>query len=86
MGDQGKPDLATEVSFFYLEKIPDNWYSRVSPYSIPLVAAEIFAQYEEYPVQFGGNAGKGNFVGIGQNGPSCESNFASLDCGHADLW
>lgn len=57
-------------SFFIAEKIPNNWYSRSDPYTIPLVAAEIFKQYEEYPVAFGGNTGKPNtFVGLGQNGP-----------------
>ncbi|KAB8801895.1 hypothetical protein FH972_026716 [Carpinus fangiana] len=74
-GDQGKPDQATMNSFFIPEKIPDNWFSRSSPYTIPLVANEIFAQYEEYPVAFGGNTGKPNsFVGIGQNGPYFSNN------------
>lgn len=55
--------------FFKKEQLPPNWYSRVDPYSIPLVATEIFAQYELYPVAFGANTGKPNsFVGIGQDG------------------
>lgn len=56
--------------FFKREQLPPNWFSRVDPYTIPLVAAEIFAQYEGHPVAFGGNTGKTNsFVGIGQYGP-----------------
>lgn len=46
-----------------MEKIPPNWFSRATPYTILDVAAEIGAQYEQYPVAFGGNIGKGNFVG-----------------------
>ncbi|KAL2075059.1 hypothetical protein VTL71DRAFT_1 [Oculimacula yallundae] len=85
-GNAGVPDQATMNSFFgtygsstrykfnNMEMIPKNWYSRSTPYTIMDVAREIGAQYEEYPVAFGGNVGKGNFVGIGQNGPSFSSN------------
>jgi len=68
------PDEATITSFFgttrqadgtYVfngeEKIPDNWYNRVSPYSNIDVTAEILAQYLEYPVLFGGATGNGGF-------------------------
>ncbi|KAK4493742.1 hypothetical protein PRZ48_014927 [Zasmidium cellare] len=75
LGDQGKPDLVTMDYFFRQEKLPPNWYSRVQPYTIPLVAAEIFKQYEAYPVAFGGNTGNPNtFYGIGQYGPSITNN------------
>lgn len=36
--------------FFEKEQLPPNWYSRVTPYTIPDVAGEIFKQYELYPV------------------------------------
>lgn len=53
-------------SFFIPERIPNNWYSRAQPYTIPLVTAEITYQYNKYPVAFGGNTGRPNsFVGIG---------------------
>ncbi|USW58161.1 Putative chloroperoxidase [Septoria linicola] len=69
-GDAGVPDQATMDSFFLREKLPDNWFSRVTPYTIPDVAAEIAAQYFLHPVAFGGNTGKPNtFVGIGSQGP-----------------
>ncbi|KAF2167105.1 hypothetical protein M409DRAFT_54310 [Zasmidium cellare ATCC 36951] len=75
LGDQGKPDLVTMDYFFRQEKLPPNWFSRVQPYTIPLVAAEIFKQYEAYPVAFGGNTGNPNtFYGIGQFGPSISNN------------
>lgn len=61
--------------FFRREQLPPNWFSRVQPYTIPLVAAEIFKQYELYPVAFGGNTGNPNtFYGIGQYGPSISNN------------
>lgn len=44
--------------FFIKEQLPPNWFSRVDPYTIPLVAAEIAAQYFLHPVAFGGNTGK----------------------------
>ena len=59
-----QPDLATISSFFGAEqnsdgswkfngkeKIPDNWFNRVDPYTIPKVGSEIFAQYALYPVE-----------------------------------
>lgn len=75
LGNAGVPDQATMNSFFgnngsatgykfnNMEKIPANWFSRATPYTILDVATEIGAQYEQYPVAFGGNIGKGNFVG-----------------------
>lgn len=76
----GTPDEATISSFFGAvqksdgsyanhlagvgEKIPDNWVPRTDPYDILKVGAEIFAQYAAYPVEFGGNAGVGNFNGL----------------------
>lgn len=73
--------------FFQKEQLPPNWFSRVDPYTIPLVAAEIFAQYELYPVAFGGNTGKPNtFTGIGQFGPSISnSSFNGTAAGVACL-
>lgn len=75
------PDLETISSFFGAEKgsdgswtfngqekIPDNWTNRVAPYTDMLVGQEIFAQYLEYPVAFGGNTGNGQFSFI--NGPN----------------
>ena len=74
LGPAGNPDLATIESFFgaaadgtggYIsnnaEKIPPNWYNRVSPYTITDIAIEIAALYLQYPVLFGGNIGPGNF-------------------------
>lgn len=43
------------------EKIPENWYNRVTPYSNTDVTAEILYQYLEYPVLFGGATGNGGF-------------------------
>lgn len=69
-GNQANANNQTIGYFFGPEQLPPNWYSRVIPYTIPLVANEIFAQYQEYPVAFGGNTGKPNtFVGIGEYGP-----------------
>lgn len=68
------PDVPTISSFFGAtknsdgswsfngeEKIPDNWYNRVAPYTNNDVTTEIVAQYLEYPVLFGGSTGKGTF-------------------------
>ena len=56
--------------FFKKQQLPPNWFSRVDPYTIPLVAAEIAAQYFLHPVAFGGNTGRPNtFVGVGSQGP-----------------
>jgi len=72
----GPPDLATISSFFGAksdgnggwthvpERIPDNWFSRATPYTGVDVTEEILAQYLGAPVAFGGNVGKGNFVGL----------------------
>jgi len=74
-------------SFFLAEKIPDKWYSRVTPYTIPDVASEIGYQYMKYPVAFGGNTGKPNsFVGIGEAGPYISNNkFSGTPQGAACL-
>lgn len=51
-------------------QIPDNWFSRVTPYTIQEVGGEIRDQYFAHPVEFGGNTGNPNsFVGIGTRGP-----------------
>ncbi|KAI9687421.1 MAG: hypothetical protein M1820_010445 [Bogoriella megaspora] len=68
------PDLETISSFFGAEQdsngnwqfndremIPDNWTNRIEPYTVALVTNEIFAQYFEYPVLFGGATGDGGF-------------------------
>ncbi|KAH9224889.1 putative aromatic peroxygenase [Leptodontidium sp. 2 PMI_412] len=75
------PDKATISSFFGArdngdgtysftgeEKIPDNWYNRIEPYSNSDVVTEILAQYLEYPVLFGGATGNGGFNAINFNG------------------
>jgi len=93
----GPPDLATISSFFGAksdgnggwthvpERIPDNWFSRATPYTGTDVTAEILAQYLAYPVAFGGNVGKGNFVGLdfgpiknGQWSPASASDVGCL--------
>ena len=45
------------------EQIPANWTSRVTPYSLLDVSAQIGEMYLKHPVGFGGNAG-GAFVGL----------------------
>ncbi|KAF2035407.1 Cloroperoxidase [Setomelanomma holmii] len=74
-GNQGTPDLATMKSFFGAvedssapggwrhvpEKIPDNWFSRPTPYTNNDVTTEILALYTAYPKLFGGNVGTNNF-------------------------
>lgn len=61
------------------------WTNRVAPYSDQLVGEEIFAQYFEYPVLFGGNTGSGQFdvisgpAGI-QNGKFNATSAASVSC------
>lgn len=72
-GPEYVPDKPTISSFFgaveqsdgsytfSAEKIPSNWYNRVSPYSVADVVVEILAQYLEYPVLFGGATGNGGF-------------------------
>lgn len=57
-------DLSKPWTFNNMEMIPPNWYPRTTPYTIPLVAAEIGAQYFAYPVAFGGNVGTNNFNGL----------------------
>lgn len=77
-GDKGTPDLATMKSFFGAvedanapggwahipERIPENWFSRVAPYTGNDVGAEIFKMYFAYPKLFGGNVGAGNLLGL----------------------
>ena len=73
-GPAGKPDLPTISSFFGAqsdgrggytfnnqERIPENWYNRKVPFTTTDAAAEVVAQYLEYPVPFGGNVGQNNF-------------------------
>ena len=73
-GPSYTPDLPTISSFFgasknadgsyafnHAEKIPANWYNRVSPYTNNDVTLEILAQYLEHPVLFGGATGNGGF-------------------------
>ncbi|KAF1921724.1 hypothetical protein BDU57DRAFT_584754 [Ampelomyces quisqualis] len=77
-GNAGTPDLATMKSFFGAvedssapggwrhvpEKIPENWFSRVAPYTNSDVTREILAMYLQYPKLFGGNIGTNNFNGL----------------------
>jgi hypothetical protein len=78
----GTPDLTTISLFFGAasdgnggytfnnkEQIPPNWYNRKTPYTNVDVTTEIVAQYLEYPVLFGGNAGRGNFDALNSFGP-----------------
>lgn len=74
-GNKGTPDLETMKTFFGAvedasapggwrhvpERIPDNWFSRVEPYTIADTAAEILTMYLQYPKLFGGNVGTNNF-------------------------
>jgi hypothetical protein len=59
-----QPDYATIESFFVHEKIPDNWTTRIQPYSNNDVTREILAMYLENPVLFGGNTADGSFDAI----------------------
>lgn len=43
------------------ERIPENWFSRVQPYTVVDAATEILAMYLQYPKLFGGNVGTNNF-------------------------
>jgi hypothetical protein len=43
------------------ERIPDNWFSRVAPYTNNDVTNEILTLYLKYPKLFGGNVGTNNF-------------------------
>lgn len=54
-GEGGQADQATMDSFFKEEKIPAKWSSRVVQYNTGDVGTEIGAQYNLYPVAFGGN-------------------------------
>jgi hypothetical protein len=92
----GPPDLATISSFFGAksdgnggwthvpERIPDNWFSRATPYTGTDVVAEILAQYLAAPVAFGGNVGQGNFVGLDlgpiKNGQWSPATAADVGC------
>jgi hypothetical protein len=72
----GSPDLATISTFFGAkdngdgtwshvpERIPDNWFSRATPYTLVDVNNEINAQYLASPVLFGANIGYTNFLGL----------------------
>jgi hypothetical protein len=74
-GDKGVPDLATMEAFFGAkpdsssssgythvpERIPENWFSRVAPYTLLDVGAEILDLYLMAPKLFGGNVGVNNF-------------------------
>jgi len=81
-GDKGVPDLATMKSFFGAvedsnapggwahvpERIPENWFSRVEPYTNNDVVQQILAMYLKAPKLFGGNIGVNNFNGLGTFG------------------
>jgi hypothetical protein len=74
-GSKGVPDLETMKSFFGAvedvnapggwrhvpERIPENWFNGVAPYTALDVSREILLQYLAYPKLFGGNVGVGNF-------------------------
>lgn len=85
LGPAGTPDLATISSFFgaasdgkggytfnNAERIPPNWYNRVTPYTTAQVAVEIDRLYLAHPVLFGGNAGAGNFNLLGNFGSAIQ--------------
>ncbi|KAH3916989.1 hypothetical protein HBH56_050320 [Parastagonospora nodorum] len=81
-GDKGVADLATMKSFFGAvedanapggwahvpERIPENWFSRVAPYTNNDVVQQILAMYLKAPKLFGGNIGVNNFDGLGTFG------------------
>jgi hypothetical protein len=74
-GTGSVPDLATIATWFGArkagnatggwaavpERIPEHWTNRVLPYTLPDVLVQIAAQYLGAPVEFGGNAGVGQF-------------------------
>lgn len=72
----GGPDFATISTFFGAkdngdgtyshvpERIPDNWFSRASPYTLLDVNNEINAMYLQNPVLFGANVGYKNFLAL----------------------
>lgn len=59
-----QPDYATIESFFVHERIPDNWTTRITPYSNMDVTNQIVTMYLENPVLFGGNTADGTFDAI----------------------
>jgi len=62
--------------FFKKEQLPPNWYSRIDPYTVADVTAQIELMYALHPVAFGGNTGKPNsFVGIGNFGTTIQNNM-----------
>jgi hypothetical protein len=54
------------------ERIPDNWFSRVAPYTNNDVTREILALYLKAPKLFGGNVGVNNFDALGSFGAITE--------------
>ncbi|KAF2765366.1 Cloroperoxidase [Teratosphaeria nubilosa] len=60
----GRPDYASVKTFFEEERIPDNWYTRGSPYSNIDVTTQIVEMYLDAPVVFGGNVGNGTLAPI----------------------
>ena len=91
-GPEGTPSLDQIGSFFgaqsdgkggftfnNAEQIPDNWFSRRTPYTNTLVTLEIVELYAKYPVLFGGNAGKGNFDALGTFGSAIQNGKLNLN-------
>ncbi|KAL3426484.1 hypothetical protein PVAG01_03275 [Phlyctema vagabunda] len=73
--DEYQPNLQNTAAFFGAkqqsdgtwshipERIPDNWTSRATPYTLLDVALQILDMYAVHPVGFGGNI-NGSFVGL----------------------
>lgn len=91
------PDLYTISSFFGAEqgsdgtwsfngqeRIPDDWTSRATPYTVPDVGSQIFSMYSEYPRPFGGNTGDGTYDFIDgpgiSNGTLTANSASSISC------
>lgn len=85
-----KPDLPTISSFFGAEqaadgswffnnkeKIPDNWYNRVDPYSNNDVTNQIVEMYLLHPVMFGAATGPGSFNALPKFGAINEGYISS---------
>jgi len=89
-GPAGTPDLPTIESFFGAvpdgnggwnhipERIPASWYNRKTPLGNLEVTTEILALYALYPVLFGGNAGRNNFLDLGNYGSQGQNTGGKL--------
>lgn len=76
-GDGESVDTATVATFFgvhqddsgswvyaHNESLPEEWYSRETPYGLTGVVENLLRMYLENPVLFGGNTAEGHFDGL----------------------